>query len=76
MTEARTHTTGDYQKNALYQYDTVYDLVNGKKVNEQSYYNSKKFTGYEEEKLNSGLVTDTEIRTCHVPITVTSCENK
>ena len=64
--ELREITTGDLQNYESYRYDTVYDLVNGERVNESILYETRSYIGSRTGYLNTNVSTKTENRSCYV----------
>lgn len=59
---------GDIQDYNVVEYDSVYDLVNGQRVNEQIYYGSRRNIGTESIHTNQNVTRSIELRTCYLGI--------
>lgn len=57
---------GDIQDYNVVEYDSVFDLVNGERVNEQIYYDSGRNIGTESIKTNQNVTRSIELRTCYL----------
>ena len=66
VTQTREVTTGDYQDLLVYEYDSVYDIENGEKVNEQIIYSSEASLGIKSVPTNHNVREEIESRTCYL----------
>ena len=66
VTQTREVTTEDYQKLLVYEYDSVYDIENGEKVNEQIIYTSEKKLGVRSQPTGRNVRDEMESRTCYL----------
>jgi len=64
--QARTVIIGDIQDYKIYEYDEVFDLVNGKKVNIQRKFSTETFVRRESKIKKTNVRSKVETRTCYV----------
>ncbi len=65
-TQVRTVVTGDIQDFNIYEYDAVFDFINGKEVNIERKFGTKTFVRRESVNLEKNVRQSIETRTCFV----------